>query len=674
MDNKNSNSHYESLCHRCSKKPIELICYECNPANSFCRNCDATTHSLPSKKNHKRDIVNFIFQNEQQKLQKEIMTMKQKKPASLDIITTPVKENFNNNNNNFNKKNNDNFLYSNNNKSNLVDDENNFGKKSFSSKTKTIEVLEQHERRKFIYENEYKNNDKDYNCFNSLGQNASQAARGVREHNNSNFFRSEFDSNRLNMRENYTNNNNYNSCQAELSKTMDVKKNGIESDYLLNENLNNNNMNFAKTMKTGSVSDIYHTSNSIYNNNINNIDNKAAAAARQYNSNNNHENYNTNEDKKITISCYDYPNNSTNNTNNEFSSNKNIKNKTNQNQYNNSKNNNLIENTNIIYNNNSYNNSYNNQNISSNLNANGNNAFTTLTSTSNNPKTNQNPNREYLSTKNLNAQTFTSTISTNSNVTAAAAELKTTNFITASSSSYYSKEFVNELTTLHSKEKEDMQFKMNLIQNSLENFKLSLSDHKQQIQKQLEESNLNYSSKIRNLEQQQRKLSEKNLWLNEQDKQKDKVIEGLKAQMKKLKESNAELLEKYEYHQDACKNDRVMQQKQFDELQTKLAQKEIEVEELKSFYNKKIEELVYLNANAGGDVNKNYNFVSNCNSNKRKSGAASGYYIVGLGGNCSNLNTMQQCESKQYFSPYEAIIHFFFFSIEKKRNYFYLFS
>lgn len=80
------NSNYESYCNRCNIKPIELICYECNPLNSFCRTCDSITHSLPSKKNHKRDIVNFIFQNEQQKLQKEISKMKKKTPIKILIL------------------------------------------------------------------------------------------------------------------------------------------------------------------------------------------------------------------------------------------------------------------------------------------------------------------------------------------------------------------------------------------------------------------------------------------------------------------------------------------------------------------------------------------------------------------------------------------------------------
>lgn len=597
MDNKNSSLTKDSYCHRCSLKPIELICYECNPSNSFCRNCDATTHSLPSKKNHKRDIVNFMFQNEQQKLEKEIMKMKQTNKASLDIITTPIKENIINYND-YNKFANRSNIINNNDISN---NECNYIK-SFDNTSKTIEILGQ-DRRKFVYEKNYKikkddknkdlhNNDVDYQNNKALYQD-----QCINEYNYEKF----------NKNNQYKNNNNF-------SKTFTSKNNGKEND----EN------NYAKTFKTGI--------DSLKDTNENKFFNTKSSNNNYYD--NNYNNLYGNKDKKITISCYDPPitneNNQSNNLNNYNNSNDNNNfNETNihnPNQYNQKQNYNTYD----LIDNNKSNLNLNNEN-NNHLSANGNNAYSAFSSSlANNYNSNKNSDFNQ-NNKNLNLQNFNSTANSNLN----ANDLKSTNFITASSASYYSKEFVNELTTLHNKEKEDFLFKMNIMQNSIDRIKLSLSEQMQNIQKQLEENNVNYSNKIKNLEQQQKKLSEKNIWLNDQDKQKDKIIESLKAQMKKLKDSNAELLEKYEYHLDACKYDRVNQQKQFDELQTKIAQKEIEIEELKNYYNKKIEELVYLNTQAEHNVNRKVNDA--------------GCYIGNDGSGENNINTAQLSESKIIF-------------------------
>ena len=46
-------------CMRCRSMDIEYICQVCQPINSFCSKCDSFVHTLPSKKSHKREILNL---------------------------------------------------------------------------------------------------------------------------------------------------------------------------------------------------------------------------------------------------------------------------------------------------------------------------------------------------------------------------------------------------------------------------------------------------------------------------------------------------------------------------------------------------------------------------------------------------------------------------------------
>lgn len=46
------------ICNRCKSKQGIYICSQCSPFNLFCKECDASVHSYPSKVNHKRDKLN----------------------------------------------------------------------------------------------------------------------------------------------------------------------------------------------------------------------------------------------------------------------------------------------------------------------------------------------------------------------------------------------------------------------------------------------------------------------------------------------------------------------------------------------------------------------------------------------------------------------------------------
>lgn len=52
------------FCSRCKVKTAEVKCDSCTIFNSFCQQCDASVHSLPLKKSHKRNFYS-VFQKTQ---------------------------------------------------------------------------------------------------------------------------------------------------------------------------------------------------------------------------------------------------------------------------------------------------------------------------------------------------------------------------------------------------------------------------------------------------------------------------------------------------------------------------------------------------------------------------------------------------------------------------------
>ena len=49
------------LCIRCKLKEFVYVCSNCHPFTNFCVTCDNFVHTLPSKKNHKRTLMNPDF-------------------------------------------------------------------------------------------------------------------------------------------------------------------------------------------------------------------------------------------------------------------------------------------------------------------------------------------------------------------------------------------------------------------------------------------------------------------------------------------------------------------------------------------------------------------------------------------------------------------------------------
>ena len=587
MDKKKVFFSKNSPCHRCNINQIELICYDCSPMNSFCRNCDSSTHSIPSKRHHKRDIVNFIFQNEQQSVKKQD-----------DEIKTHKRTNTQNYNNNHLKKDYNSLPVDNNNNNNFYNRKNdNNEKRDYSpmDNKKILEYAKEKNRGIKIRNNDYSYSNKrkfNYESNNNDNDNIGNKTMTKLENENKNYYGDKLDFPVVYDNVNIIN-NNYNIENKQNNKDRHSKS--PNENYNKERKYSKSSSNFYDGMKPSN----FNSSIKSIDENLNFINHNASAITSNTNNLIGFQNGSTIPNFKDSISTSIItlnPLNNNNNDNNEKDNNENDNNNNNDNliicyDHDNDKNEDRVmrkkisnksikkyqkgtfekyEKLNTIYNNN-------NNNFSS-IQSNGKNFTNTIQHDNNN-----------------NNKNSTIDVSTKGE----------------SSNNFYSKEYVNELKSQHNQEKEDLTYKINLLQTSLENIKFSLQDQILKVQTQIQDNNSTYEKKLKNLESQQKKLYEKNVILNEQDAEKEKIIENLYSQMYKLKQSNTELQEKYDYHLDACKNDKKIQQRQFDELQIKITQKENEIEDLRIYYDKKIEEIL-LNTSM---KNQKKNEIENNNNN-----------------------------------------------------------
>jgi hypothetical protein len=66
IENETFNSHTNGLnCNKCKVKHADFICETCGPLKYFCSNCDGYVHSLPSKRDHNRALIDnsITFRN-----------------------------------------------------------------------------------------------------------------------------------------------------------------------------------------------------------------------------------------------------------------------------------------------------------------------------------------------------------------------------------------------------------------------------------------------------------------------------------------------------------------------------------------------------------------------------------------------------------------------------------
>ena len=110
LDLENTNIQSQQLCNRCRVKKGEYFCNECNPFNIFCSNCDTFIHSLPSKRNHQRELIpQKIIYNETNQNESTLPFSNRSIQSNLNSNSQFISQNptyiYENNLNNLNNKN-----------------------------------------------------------------------------------------------------------------------------------------------------------------------------------------------------------------------------------------------------------------------------------------------------------------------------------------------------------------------------------------------------------------------------------------------------------------------------------------------------------------------------------------------------------------------------------------
>lgn len=147
----------------------------------------------------------------------------------------------------------------------------------------------------------------------------------------------------------------------------------------------------------------------------------------------------------------------------------------------------------------------------------------------------------------------------------------------------YTRDYVNELKSIHEKEKEELIFKINALENNLERLKIGFTDQIQKMQNSVEECNrTNFNLIKQNEEEGEAKLKRV-------IEDKNSQIENTNLRISELKESNEDLLQKIEHVEKQKDKIETKFNKQLKELERELEHKNRQMEKMKSDYNDRIE-------------------------------------------------------------------------------------
>lgn len=169
----------------------------------------------------------------------------------------------------------------------------------------------------------------------------------------------------------------------------------------------------------------------------------------------------------------------------------------------------------------------------------------------------------------------------------------------------YTREYVNELKSIYDKEKEELIFKYNSLQNAFERLKINLMEQiqKLQIENEVHKNKNTHSRKI--LEEQG------NIKLLALENEKDIMIKNLERQIEEYQNCNEELLDKLQNHIKENKNNKEKNKNQIQDLTKIVEVREREMEEIKNKYDNRINTIVSENEIDKKDVNKQFEFSMN---------------------------------------------------------------
>ena len=148
--------------------------------------------------------------------------------------------------------------------------------------------------------------------------------------------------------------------------------------------------------------------------------------------------------------------------------------------------------------------------------------------------------------------------------------------------STFTKEYVNELKNIHQKEKNELLFKINSLERTLERLKGNLGDQLTKMQSNVEESKEENTNKIKRLEE------EHELNLKKITDEKDFEIERYKTEIEKYKKVNNDVLESFKQNEEDIRKYKEATTAQIANLQNQLETSKNELEKIKSNVDSKI--------------------------------------------------------------------------------------
>jgi hypothetical protein len=160
----------------------------------------------------------------------------------------------------------------------------------------------------------------------------------------------------------------------------------------------------------------------------------------------------------------------------------------------------------------------------------------------------------------------------------------------------YTREYVNELKSLHQKEKDELIFKHNALQNNLNRLKTSFSDQILELQKQVDENKHKNNHMVKMNEE------ETSSRFKGQIVERDNAVKNLKKQIEEFKECNEELLARMNKTIKIQKEDKNDCSNKLNEYENLVQEKEIEIKNLKNYYEDKLAEKHKQASSMQGDI------------------------------------------------------------------------
>lgn len=149
----------------------------------------------------------------------------------------------------------------------------------------------------------------------------------------------------------------------------------------------------------------------------------------------------------------------------------------------------------------------------------------------------------------------------------------------------YSKDYINELKSMHEKEREELIHKNQAISNNLERLKSSFNDQVFLLQKQLTEAKTKSNNEILKLsEESEYNIRRMTDAFNDKEREQQEMISNLCSELKRVEEENQRVKNNHSDHAASA-------EEKIESLEENLSKKSKEHQDTVTFYKKQVEEL-----------------------------------------------------------------------------------